>query len=87
MNVAFLSVSGFSESGVTAADIKEARLKAAIIERARRTILAIDQTKVGATHFAQVCPLEAIDALVIDEASVLVQDLCQANGIQLIGAR
>ncbi len=49
VNIAFLSASGFSESGVTVADVEEAKLKAAIIERARRTILAIDHEKVGAS--------------------------------------
>jgi DeoR/GlpR family transcriptional regulator of sugar metabolism len=84
VNVAFLSASGFSESGVTVADVEEAKLKAAIIERARRTILAIDHEKVGATHFARVCDLEAIDTLVIDQANAFVQDLCQANNIEII---
>lgn len=84
VNIAFLSASGFSESGVTVADVEEAKLKAAIIERARRTILAIDHEKVGATHFARVCDLEAIDTLVIDQANAFVQDLCQANNIEVI---
>jgi DeoR family fructose operon transcriptional repressor len=86
VNIAFLSASGFSESGVTVADVEEAKLKAAIIERARRTILAIDHEKVGATHFARVCDLEAIDTLVIDQASAFVQDLCQAYNIEMIVA-
>jgi DeoR/GlpR family transcriptional regulator of sugar metabolism len=86
VNVAFLSASGFSESGVTVANVEEAKVKAAMIERARRVILAIDQTKVGATHFARVCGLDAVDVLIIDEASTFVQELCQANGIRLVVA-
>lgn len=86
VNIAFLSASGFSQSGVTVADVEEAKLKAAIIEQARRTILAIDHSKVGATHFARVCDLEAIDTLVIDQANSFVQDLCQANDIKIIVA-
>ena len=86
VNVAFLSASGFSESGVTVANVEEAKVKAAMIERARRVILAIDQTKVGATHFARVCDLDAVDVLIIDEASTFVQELCQANGIRLVVA-
>lgn len=86
VNIAFLSASGFSEEGVTVADIEEAKLKAAVIERARRTILAIDHSKVGATHFARICDLDDIDVLIIDKANTFVQELCQANGIELVEA-
>jgi DeoR/GlpR family transcriptional regulator of sugar metabolism len=61
-------------------------LKAAVIERARRTILAIDHSKVGATHFARICDLDDIDVLIIDKANTFVQELCQANGIELVEA-
>jgi DeoR family fructose operon transcriptional repressor len=84
VNLAFIGVSGFSEGGLTVADADEAQLKAAMIERARRVIVPIDHTKVGATHFARICELDKVDAVIIDQASTHVRDLCAAHHIELI---
>ncbi len=84
VNTAFIGISGFSETGLTVADADEAQLKAAMIERARRVIVPIDHTKVGATHFARICELDKVDVVVIDQASPHVRDLCAAYNIELI---
>lgn len=84
VNVAFIGISGFSEAGLTVADPDEAQLKAEIIDHARKVIVPIDHTKVGVTHFARICELGDVDTVIIDQANKLVQDLCEANGIQLI---
>ena len=66
---AFLGVSGFSEFGISVGSLAEAALKAAVIERARRVVLPIDHSKVGATDFARISELDAVDVVVMDEAS------------------
>lgn len=84
---AFLGVSGFSELGLSVGSLAEASLKAAVIERARRVVLPVDHSKVGATDFAKVGDLDAVDVVVMDEASPAVRDLCAAYDIELITAR
>jgi DeoR/GlpR family transcriptional regulator of sugar metabolism len=83
---AFLGVSGFSELGISVGSLAEASLKAAVVERARRVVLPIDHSKVGATDFARISDLDAVDVVVMDEASPAVQDLCAAYNIELITA-
>lgn len=84
---AILGVSGFSELGISVGSLAEASLKAAVIERARRVVLPIDQSKVGATDFARVADLDAVDVVVMDEASRAVRELCAAYDIELITPR
>jgi DeoR/GlpR family transcriptional regulator of sugar metabolism len=83
---AFLGVSGFSELGISVGSLVEASLKAAVIERARRVVLPLDHSKVGATDFARISDLDAVDVVVMDEASPDVRDLCAAYDIELITA-
>ena len=83
---AFLGVSGFSELGISVGSLAEAALKAAVIERARRVVLPIDHSKVGATDFARVSDLDAVDVVVMDEASPAVRELCAGYDIELITA-
>ena len=84
---AFLGVSGFSELGISVGSLAEASLKAAVIERARRVVLPVDHSKVGATDFARISDLDAVDVVVMDEASPAVHDLCAAYNIELISAQ
>ncbi len=86
-NLAFIGVSGFSENGLTVADLEEAQLKATVIERAHRVVLPLDHSKVGVTHFARVCELDAVDVLVTDQASAAMEELCAAHGIRLVVAQ
>jgi DeoR/GlpR family transcriptional regulator of sugar metabolism len=81
---AFIGVSGFSEFGISVGSLAEAALKGAVIERARRVVLPIDQSKVGATDFARISELDAVDVVVMDEASSAVRDLCAAFDIELV---
>lgn len=85
-SAAFLGVSGFSELGVSVGSLAEAAIEEAVIERARRVIVPIDQTKVGATDFARVCDLEQVDVVVMDETSPAVRELCAAYDIELVSA-
>jgi DeoR/GlpR family transcriptional regulator of sugar metabolism len=85
-SAAFLGASGFSELGISVGSLAEAALKAAVIERARRVVLPVDHHKVGATDFARVCMLDAVDVVVMDEASEAVRELCDAFDVELITA-
>ena len=83
---AFLGVSGFSELGVSVGSLAEAAVKEAVIERARRVVVPLDHTKVGATDFARVCELDDVDVVVMDETSPAVRELCAGYDIELITA-
>jgi DeoR/GlpR family transcriptional regulator of sugar metabolism len=86
VNVAFIGVSGFSELGISVASDAEAGVKAAVIERSRRVIVALDRSKVGATDFARICDLDEIDAVVLDETTPEIAELCAQHAIELIEA-
>ena len=85
-SVAFLGVSGFSELGISVGSLSEAAVKAAVIERARRVVVATEHAKVGATDFARIAGLDEIDVVVMDETTPAVAELCEAHGVQLIEA-
>ena len=86
-STAFLGVSGFSELGISVGSLAEASLKSAVIERARRVVLPVDHSKVGATDFARISDLDPVDVVVMDEASPAVRELCRTYDIELITAR
>ena len=85
-SVAFLGVSGFSELGISVGSLSEAAVKAAVIERARRVVVATDHSKVGATDFARISGLDEIDVVVMDDTTPAVAEWCEDHGIQLIAA-
>jgi DeoR/GlpR family transcriptional regulator of sugar metabolism len=86
INTAFIGVSGITEAGITVADLAEARLKAAVIERARRVVIPLDQSKIGVADFANVCPIDQIDIVVTDSPNDHLMRICQAAAIQLVVA-
>lgn len=86
VTTAFIGASGFSELGISVGTVAEAAVKAAAIERARRVVLAIDHSKVGATDFARICELDELDVVVMDVTTPAVEELCAGYNIELIGA-
>ena len=84
ISTAFIGVSGITEAGITAADLSEARLKAAVIERASRVVVPLDHSKVGLADFSHICPLDRIDIVVTDLPNDYLVRICQAYQIQLI---
>ncbi|MDX6723605.1 MAG: DeoR family transcriptional regulator, fructose operon transcriptional repressor [Solirubrobacteraceae bacterium] len=86
VDIAFVGASGFSELGVTVGNVEEAEILAAVIERARRVVLPLHDSKVGPTDFAKVCELDQIDVLVINRANLQIAAVCAANGIELVAA-
>jgi DeoR/GlpR family transcriptional regulator of sugar metabolism len=86
VNIAFVGVTGLTEQGFTVADLSEAQVKAAVVDRARRVVVPMDHTKLGASDFAKVCDLDAVTTIVTNAAPAYLSDLCDANGIELIDA-
>ena len=84
--LAFLGVSGFSELGLSVGSISEAAVKAAVVGRAQRVVVATDHTKVGTTDFARIAGLDEIDVVVMDESTPVAAELCAAHGIELVTA-
>jgi DeoR/GlpR family transcriptional regulator of sugar metabolism len=83
---AFIGVSGLSEEGFTVSDLGDAQLKSAAMERSRRVVVPMDIGKVGATDFRQLCALDKIDTLVVDQADDEVATRCGASGVEVIVA-
>ena len=68
IDIAFLGVTAVdAEDGVMSAVFYEQALKKTLIERARKTILAIDHTKIGGSSFLHVCDLKDIDGIATDK--------------------
>lgn len=55
-----------AEDGLMDFDLAEAQIARAMIERSRRTIIAVDASKLGATARVQVCGFDQIDTIVSD---------------------
>ena len=81
---AFISVSGLAADGITVVDLDEAQLKAAVIERAGRVVVAADHSKIGAIDFAPVCELSDIDVIVTDRISPELETLCADAEARLV---
>jgi DeoR/GlpR family transcriptional regulator of sugar metabolism len=86
VNIAFIGISGLSEDGLTVADLAEAQLKRAAMERARKTVIAMDKSKIGVSDFAKVCDVSEVSAIVVDESTEYLEDLCRQAGVELIVA-
>jgi DeoR/GlpR family transcriptional regulator of sugar metabolism len=83
VNVAFISASGFSQNGISVADVAEADFKRAVIERARQVIVPIDSSKFGIDDFITICELDAIDVVITETASREIRALCKRYDVQL----
>jgi DeoR/GlpR family transcriptional regulator of sugar metabolism len=86
VNIAFLGVTGLTAQGLTVADLNEAQVKRTVISRARRVVVAMDSSKLGAADFARVCSLDEVSAIVTDAPNPYLQQLCQENDVELVDA-
>ena len=67
LDTVFLGVDGISfEAGLMTHHEVEAHTNLALIERARRTVVVADSSKIGRTAFARICPIERVDELITD---------------------
>src|SRR5262249_1083069 len=83
IGTAFIGTSGVSEAGVTAADLVESALKAAVVAQAQRVIVPADHSKVGVADFAKVCEVDAIDAILTHRRTDYLEALLPAPRIPL----
>lgn len=85
-DIAFLSCHGLDPGyGLTEAHEEESQIKRLLIQKARRTVLLCDSTKVGQRFFSRTCGLESISALVTDrEPEPLLRQALEQHGIKTI---
>jgi DeoR family transcriptional regulator, aga operon transcriptional repressor len=70
LDVAFVGVDGISlDAGLTTHHEIEAHTNRTMIERARHVVVVADSSKLDRVAFAEICPLEAVDELITDEAA------------------
>jgi DeoR family transcriptional regulator, aga operon transcriptional repressor len=70
LDVAIVGVDGISRSaGLTTHHEAEAHTNRALIERARRTLVVADSSKIGQTAFARICEADRADELITDSAA------------------
>lgn len=66
----FISAGGIElNMGVTEYNPEDAAVKRAAFANARRRIAVVDGSKIGATAFARVCPVESLDMIITDSAA------------------
>lgn len=66
LDVTFLGVDGINPNGVTTHDEIEAQTDRKMVERAARTIVVCDSSKIGRSALSQICPLTEVDELITD---------------------
>lgn len=70
LDVAIVGVDGIAPAeGLTTHDEVEAHTNRALLERARRVVVVADSSKLGRVAFARICPLDAVDELITDDAA------------------
>ena len=69
MNKAILSIDGVDEAGITTIHPEESAVAAKMIERARRTIIIADGSKIGKDGFCTICPMDRIDLLITNQSA------------------
>ena len=86
VNVAFIGVTGWTESGFSVSDLAEAQVKAAAMQIARRVVVAMDVSKVGASDFARVCGLDEATTVVIDAPNEYLLKIAAKAGVEVVVA-
>jgi DeoR family transcriptional regulator of aga operon len=82
LDVAFVGVDGISVSaGLTTHHETEAHTNRTMIDRARRTVVVADSSKLDNTSFARICAIEDVDELITDTGAekTIVDELVAAG--------
>lgn len=87
-DICFLGATGLEpDAGVTTADEGEAAINQVMVQRARRTVVVLDASKLGRVGFARICPVDAVDAVLTDSsADPAALDALRERGVQVITA-
>jgi len=88
-DVAFLGADGLTlEGGATTANVLIAEVDRMMVERARKTVLVVDSSKIGQAGFIPIKPIGSFDVLITDsEAPPDFVDSVRAKGVDVILAR
>jgi DeoR family transcriptional regulator of aga operon len=86
LDVAFVGVDGIDvDAGCTTHDDAEARANAALVKRARHTVIVADSSKIGRIAFASICPLDIVERLITDnEADPQALSPLTAAGLRVV---
>ncbi|MGO9582032.1 MAG: DeoR/GlpR family DNA-binding transcription regulator [Acidimicrobiales bacterium] len=86
LDVAFVGVDGIDvDAGCTTHDDAEARANAALVRKARHTIIVADSSKIGRVTFASICPLDLVAQLITDnEADPQAVSRLEAAGLRVV---
>ncbi|MBM2618609.1 DeoR/GlpR transcriptional regulator [Actinoplanes sp. LDG1-06] len=83
VDVAFIGASGLTADGISVADVTEAQVKQAVIDRARRVVAPMDSSKFGAADFVAVCGLDRVDVIITERVTEDAARWCDAHGVEL----
>ncbi len=84
-DIALIAVGAVSDSGYSTSNLADASMMNEMMQRASRTAILADSSKIGRRLFAQVAPLAAADYLVTDAPLPAELDSAmQAAGVQVI---
>lgn len=86
IDIAFVGTSGIDDAALYAADVAEAEVKAEAVQRAARTVVPLDHSKVGTTDFVTVCALSLVDTVVTDRPDNQLTHWLDAAGVGLVVA-
>lgn len=66
-DIAFLGADGLTvEGGATTANVLIAEADRKMVERARKTVLVVDSSKIGQAGFVPICPVSTFNVLITD---------------------
>jgi DeoR/GlpR family transcriptional regulator of sugar metabolism len=87
-DVAFLGADGLTlEGGATTANVLMAEVDRMMVERARKTVLVTDSSKIGKAGFVPIKPVAAFDVLITDSSAPQdFLDAVQRLGVEVIVA-
>lgn len=85
-DVAFLGADGLTlEGGATTANVLIAEVDGMMVERARKSVLVVDSSKIGQAGFIPIKPIHAFSALITDsDAPPEFVEAVRARGVEVI---
>ena len=83
---AILSLDGVSaENGITTYHADEAIIDRMMVERAQKTLIVADHTKLGHAGFSQICPLQQVHTLITDQEGASEQlDMLRTTQMRIV---
>jgi DeoR family transcriptional regulator of aga operon len=82
VDITFLGVHALDEDGASETNLEVARIKALMVQAARRVVVLADHTKLGRRAFAPIVSLDAIHDLVTDREADTEADVETLTGLR-----